>query len=64
MGSWVLYAGLLIVILNLFVSLKRGVKALADPWGGSTLEWTIPSPPPVENFEEIPTITKGPYSYK
>jgi cytochrome c oxidase subunit 1 len=64
MGSWVLYAGLLIVIMNLFVSLKRGVKALADPWGGSTLEWTIPSPPPVENFEEIPTITKGPYSYK
>jgi cytochrome c oxidase subunit 1 len=28
-----------------------------------TLEWTIPSPPPVENFEEIPTITTGPYHF-
>jgi cytochrome c oxidase subunit 1 len=64
MGSWVLYAGLLITVINLFVSLKRGSKALADPWGGSTLEWTIPSPPTVENFEETPIITQGPYSYK
>ena len=64
MGSWILYAGLSIIIINLFVSLKRGATALSDPWGGSTLEWTIPSPPPVENFEEIPIITKGPYSYK
>ncbi|HBH82479.1 MAG: cytochrome c oxidase subunit I [Bacteroidetes bacterium GWE2_41_25] len=64
MGSWILYSGLSIIITNLFVSLKRGVKAPADPWGGSTLEWTIPSPPPVENFIETPIITKGPYSYK
>ena len=33
-----------------------------DPWGGGrTLEWTVPSPPPLENFREIPTITHGPY---
>ncbi len=63
MGSWVLYSGLIIVITNLFMSLKSGPKAPANPWGGSTLEWTIPSPPPVENFEEIPVITKGPYDY-
>lgn len=64
MGAWVLYAGLGIIIINLFSSLKSGAKAPSDPWGGSTLEWTIPSPPPVENFEEIPVITKGPYVYK
>jgi cytochrome c oxidase subunit 1 len=29
-----------------------------------TLEWTIPSPPPQENFEEIPTITHGPYDFE
>jgi cytochrome c oxidase subunit 1 len=64
MGSWVLYSGLGIIIINLFASLKSGIKAPSDPWGGKTLEWTIPSPPPVENFKDIPVITKGPYSYK
>ena len=40
-----------------------GKKAEANPWGGVTLEWTIPSPPPLENFEEIPTVTTGPYHF-
>ena len=64
MGSWVLYSGLAIIIINLFASLKGGAKAPSNPWGGRTLEWTIPSPPPVENFEDIPEITGGPYDYK
>jgi cytochrome c oxidase subunit 1 len=64
MGSWVLYSGLAIIIINLFASLRSGTIAPSDPWGGKTLEWTIPSPPAVENFEEIPIITKGPYDYK
>ena len=63
MGSWVLYSGLAIIIINLFASLKGGAKAPSDPWGGKTLEWTIPSPPQVENFIETPVITKGPYDY-
>lgn len=64
MGSWVMYSGLAVIIINLFSSLKTGTKAPADPWGGKTLEWTVASPPPVENFDEIPVITKGPYDYK
>jgi cytochrome c oxidase subunit 1 len=64
MGSWILYSGAAIIIINLFSSLKTGSKAPTDPWGGKTLEWTIPSPPPVENFKETPVITKGPYDYK
>jgi cytochrome c oxidase subunit 1 len=34
-----------------------------NPWGGKTLEWTISSPLPRENFEEIPVITRRPYYY-
>lgn len=65
MGSWVLYAGIAIIIINLFTSLKRGAKAPANPWGGKTLEWTIPSPPPVDNFKETPIFTsKGAYNYQ
>ncbi len=62
-GSWVLIAGLTVLVANLIISLRRGEKAPANPWGGKTLEWTIPSPPPVENFHEIPAITHGPYDY-
>lgn len=63
MGSWVMYSGLMVIVINLFASLKHGAKAVANPWGGKTLEWTIASPPSTENFEEIPVITKGPYDY-
>ncbi|MBA4311455.1 MAG: cytochrome c oxidase subunit I [Chlorobiaceae bacterium] len=62
-GSWILFIGILIIFINLIISLKKGMKAPANPWGGKTLEWTIPSPPPVENFQEIPIVEKGPYDY-
>jgi cytochrome c oxidase subunit 1 len=55
-GSWILAAGLAIIAGNLLRSLFKGQKAPADPWGGRTLEWTIPSPPPAENFVETPVI--------
>ena len=61
MGAIVMIAGLLIIFINLFRSARHGAPAEMNPWNGRTLEWTIPSPPPPENFEEIPVITKGPY---
>jgi cytochrome c oxidase subunit 1 len=64
LGAIVMYFGLAMIIINLIASLKNGAKAPADPWGGKTLEWTVPSPPPVENFDEIPVVTNGPYNYK
>ncbi len=62
-GSWILAAGIFLVIANLIISILRGEKAPMNPWGGKTLEWTVPSPPPVENFHEIPAIIAGPYDY-
>jgi cytochrome c oxidase subunit I len=58
-GSWILAVGLIIMFGNLIRSLFRGEKAPSDPWGGRTLEWTVPSPPPGENFGEIPVIGDG-----
>jgi cytochrome c oxidase subunit 1 len=55
-GAFIMIAGLAIIIINLFRSAKKGPKADADPWVGKTLEWTISSPPIVENFEEIPEL--------
>ena len=64
MGSWVMIAGLAIVIINLIKAARSKTTAPADPWGGKTLEWTISSPPPLENFDQIPVIEKGPYHYE
>jgi cytochrome c oxidase subunit 1 len=64
-GSWILITGLIIMFTNLIRSLRKGeVVTEQNIWGGETLEWQIPTPPPTENFEHIPTITTGPYEYK
>ncbi len=60
-GSWILIAGLILLFGNLFYSLFRGKEGEINPWGGATLEWQIPSPPPKENFKEIPVVDRGPY---
>jgi len=62
-GSWILVTGILIMLVNLIHSLRHGSPCTAnDPWGGGrTLEWKTTSPPPVENFEEIPVVTRGAY---
>src|SRR4030042_2415627 len=63
-GSWILITGLILMFSNLFYSLFRGEKGEDNPWGGATLEWQIPSPPPRENFEKIPVVEKGPYGFR
>ena len=62
-GSWFLAMGILIMFANFIRSLRNGAPAPDNPWRGLTLEWSVPSPPEVENFEEIPTVTDWPYSY-
>jgi cytochrome c oxidase subunit 1 len=62
-GSWILAAGFIVMFVNLYRSLRHGEKAAVNPWGAKTLEWTVSSPPPLENFHEIPTVTKGPYDF-
>ena len=37
-------------------SARSGEVATGDPWDGRTLEWSISSPPPEYNFEQIPTV--------
>jgi cytochrome c oxidase subunit 1 len=63
-GSWILIAGLIWIFFNLLQALRKGERAGDNPWGGATLEWQIPSPPPRENFEKIPAVGKGPYEFR
>ncbi|HEX8394322.1 MAG TPA: cytochrome c oxidase subunit I [Longimicrobium sp.] len=55
-GSFILALGTLVFAVNLALSWKFGRKAGANPWGAATLEWSIPSPPPVYNFARIPVV--------
>jgi len=62
-GSWLLAAGVFMFFYAFIRALRHGEKAEANPWGGTTLEWKIPSPPTLENFHTIPTVTRGPYDH-
>jgi cytochrome c oxidase subunit 1 len=55
-GTFILAASVLAMLINMFKSLRHGEPAGADPWDGRTLEWTIPSPPPAYNFERVPRV--------
>jgi len=50
-GSYILFAGLLVVAWAIIRSGKQP-RAGNDPWLGDTLEWFAPSPPPPENFPD------------
>jgi cytochrome c oxidase subunit I len=59
-GSYVLAAGLVAMVVNLARSLLRGPPAGPDPWNAPTLEWATTSPPPPYNFAVIPAVS-SPY---
>jgi cytochrome o ubiquinol oxidase subunit I len=59
-GVMVIGLGILIQMLQLFVSIRQrheNLDTTGDPWGGRTLEWSIPSPAPVYNFTHIPQVS-------
>lgn len=63
-GAFILTSGLILMIYNLMYSARKGAIAPANPWNSKSLEWTIASPPPLENFDTIPIITEDPYNYQ
>jgi cytochrome c oxidase subunit 1 len=53
-----------IFLFNLIHSRFRGKPASANPWKGTSLEWSVPSPPPWNNFgRERPVVYHDPYQY-
>ena len=55
-GSFMLGIGVMITVINVGLSYKRGQRAGNDPWKGNTLEWFTQSPPPENNFDVIPRV--------
>ncbi|MBI1405289.1 MAG: cytochrome c oxidase subunit I [Caulobacter sp.] len=56
LGAFLFAFGVLLFLINVAWSLRRGPAAANDPWGGATLEWAVASPPPVYNFAVIPQV--------
>jgi cytochrome c oxidase subunit I+III len=55
-GAFTLGLGVLVVVVNLLWSRRRGEAAGPNPWGAGTLEWDTASPPPRYGFQHIPTV--------
>jgi cytochrome c oxidase subunit 1 len=62
-GGFLMVAGMAFMFINLLHGLLKGERAPADPWGGTTLEWAIPSPPPLHNFADPPRVKPYPYDF-
>jgi cytochrome c oxidase subunit I len=56
-GAFLIGLSILVFVFNMWRTSRHGQRASNDPWRGATLEWSIPSPPPVYNFSVIPTVT-------
>ena len=63
-GAAILGAAYLLPFSYLIWSLRHGAPAGPNPWDVIGLEWTVPSPPPKDDFATIPTVTGPPYDYK
>jgi cytochrome c oxidase subunit 1 len=57
-GAYVSTAGLVVFFIGMALAFSRKEKAADNPWGAgaTTLEWTLPSPPPFHQFNVLPRI--------
>jgi cytochrome c oxidase subunit I len=63
LSSFALGLSTLVFVYNIVASWRGGPRAAANPWRALTLEWQVSSPPPIFNFDTVPTVVGGPYEY-
>jgi cytochrome c oxidase subunit 1 len=63
LASFVLGLSTLVFLYNIIASWRGGPRAPANPWRSLTMEWQVSSPPPIFNFDKVPTVVGGPYEY-
>jgi cytochrome c oxidase subunit 1 len=62
-GASILAVGYLLPLIYLIWSVRYGTVADMNPWKATGLEWQTPSPPPTDNFERTPIVTREAYDY-
>ncbi|HLT78844.1 MAG TPA: cytochrome c oxidase subunit I [Ferrovibrio sp.] len=57
-GAYIAFASTLFFVGTVIWAFIRKKQAAANPWGegATTLEWTLPSPPPFHQYEKLPVI--------
>src|SRR5256886_7392126 len=57
-GSYISGVGLVVFLIGIAYAFARRSEAPANPWGigATTLEWTLPSPPPFHQYETLPRV--------
>ena len=58
-GAFLLGLSVLVLLWNVWGSLRHGAPAGDNPWGAWTLEWATSSPPPAHNFATVPVVTSA-----
>jgi cytochrome c oxidase subunit 1 len=58
-GAYIAGIGTLVFLYTVYDAFARKRLAGDNPWGvgATTLEWTLPSPPPFHSYETLPRIT-------
>ncbi|GAA0553134.1 cytochrome c oxidase subunit I [Chitinophaga japonensis] len=55
-GAFLMALAVMLLLYNLYRSIRKGPPAPADPWDAFTLEWYTASPPPEKNFDRLPPV--------
>jgi cytochrome c oxidase subunit 1 len=63
LGAYVIGLGMIVLLYAVVSSWRHGPSAPSNPWGAKTLEWTVPNPIPLANFEVLPVVIADPYGY-
>ena len=63
LGAFINGLAYMVIFGNLVYAAFRGKAAAKNPHESLSLEWTVPSPPPLTNFDEVPTVTTWTYGY-
>jgi cytochrome c oxidase subunit 1 len=62
-GAYIIMSGMIVLLVAIITSWNKGEPAGPNPWGANSLEWMVPTPPPLENFDVQPVITEDPYNF-
>ena len=62
-AGFVIATGVLVFAVNMIISVRRGMVAVANPWRSRSPEWQIPSPAPAHNYDTPFEVVGEPYDY-